>query len=80
LQLLLGLRTLEKGTGHDTATLLSKSLGPRSGAPRWMILRSREAVRRGLVTEANHEIWWGSLKKDNGDLCDVSGLYGESYG
>jgi len=45
-----------------------------------MILRSREAVRRGLVTEANHEIWWGSLKKDNGDLCDVSGLYGESYG
>ena len=38
----------------------------------------REAVTRGLVTEANHE-WtcWGLRKRENGDVYDVYGSYGE---
>ena len=38
----------------------------------------REAVRRGLVTEENCEIWWGLWKNANGDVYDRYGIYGES--
>ena len=37
----------------------------------------REAVRRGLVTEAKRYLWWGLKKRANGDIYNRDSIYGE---
>ena len=36
-----------------------------------------EAVRRGLVTEWNRYGWWGLGMRENGNVYDLMGIYGE---
>jgi hypothetical protein len=37
----------------------------------------REVVRRGLVTTETCRDWWGLGKRENGDIYDRFGIYGE---